>query len=354
MESTGTEINSIPALHFYFADTFNRGPITPLHLFIAYPHTSIERLPHDASKKDKSITLHPVGDNIYEMKIRNRKRATTGWLITKNMVWLFYIYSEESSVVGSIAENWISGMNPYLSLIRITPDDLFSLLDSISSTSNQSLMLEDYLTHSYRPHIRKRYEGQKNWASQKGWTSEVYDRARLERDISATNSVLDAIKIEFPNEKISFIARISRKGHLTFYRGQEQGFSNFYSLVVDNYIRVALNYRKTLENKEITITEKENHIHPLIFRNKLSMKMSDFNRMIEAMTEEPNYMVSVIHKGNPWLYLTVVDRAGGNTCEIYGFEDGLEIIPQLKATPESLAQLEGLVYEVFPDITKTN
>ena len=148
MESTDTEINSIPALHFYFADTFNRGPITPLHLFITYPHTSIGRLPHDASKKDKSITLQPVGDNIYEIKIRNRKRASTGWLITKNIVWLFYIHSEETSVVGSVAENWISGMNPYLSLTRITPDDLFSLLDSISSISNQSLMLEDYLTHS--------------------------------------------------------------------------------------------------------------------------------------------------------------------------------------------------------------
>lgn len=353
-------IDSVLALHFHLSEIFKRGAASPLHLFVTYPHPKLtmERLPYYVARKGRSITLDKVGDKIYEIKLRIRKRGARGWLVIKKEVWLFYIRSEETSSVGSVAEDWISGMIPFISHARIPPSKLFDILDSLNEVCNGQLIIQDYLAHSYTLGKRLRHEGQKDWASQKGWTGELYKRGKLERKLSASETVLHAANVDFPNEKSAFLARISKNGHLTFYRGSEQGFSNFSRLVADVYMQKAFEYRTTLDKKEAEVKKKEeNVIHPIVFTPKppkMSLGISDFSKMVEAVTAEANYMVSVIHKGNPWLYLTIVDRADGSACEFYGFDDRLEIIPQLKATPESLARLEDLVYEVFSNVAKSD
>ncbi len=345
-------IDSIPKLHYYLADLFSRGTTSPLHLFVTFSQTSIERLPANAGKMDRSIELEPVGKNIYEIKLRIRKRGASGWLVTKNDIWLFYIKGEESSTVGSVADTWISGMNPFISHARIPPSGLFDLLDSLNDVVVESgIRIQDYLARSYRLD-RSVSESGKGWASQKGWPGDRYDRKKLEKMIAASDTILYAAKVDFPNEKTSFTARVSKHGHITFYEGQEQGFTNFYTRLVDTYIEKAIVYKNTLENKQVQVTEKKSTVKPIVFDSTRLLGKADFDLMIEAVTKVPDYMVSIVHFGNPWLYLTVLDRSDGNACELYGFEDEIQIVPQFKATSQGLARLEDLVYGVFPSVTK--
>jgi hypothetical protein len=347
----GNKIDSIPKLHYYLTDLFSRGTTSPLHLIITFSQTTIEKLPASAGKMDRSIALDRVGENIYEIRIRMKKRGATGWLVTKDNVWLFYIKAEESSLVGSVADAWISGMNPFITHARIPPSGLFELLDSLNQVAPNGIRIDDYLARSYRLD-RGNIQSSRGWASQKGWTGDKYDRRKLEKSTAATDTILYATKLVFPNEKTSFTARVSRQGHVTFYEGSEQGFSNFYTLLVDNYIEKAVWYERSLQNKQVRVTEKESIVNPIIFEARRPLGKADFDLMIEALTNEPDYMVSIVHFGNPWLNLSVVDRADGNACEIYGFEDEIQIIPQFKSTPQGLARLEDLVYGVFPSVTK--
>lgn len=346
-------IDSIPKLHYYLADLFSRGSTSPLHLFVTFSQTSIDKLPSNADKLDRKIKLEPLADNLYEIKIKIKKRGANGWLITKNDVWLFYIKGEESSTVGSVTDAWISGMNPFITHARIPPSSLFDILDSLDAVVKNGIILQDYLARSYRHD--KDYSADSEWTaqSQKGWTGDRYDRKKLEKSIAATDTVLYAAKIEFPNDKTSFTARVSRRGHITFYEGHEQGLSNFHTRLVDTYIEKAVEYERTLHNKEVKITQdKVAVLNPIVFDTKKSLGKLDFDLMVEALSAEPDYMVSVIHFGNPWLYMTVVDRADGSACEIYGFEDEVRLIPQFRATPQGLARLEDLLYGIIPSVTK--
>lgn len=346
------DIDSIPKLHLFFADLYSRELASPLHIFITFSQSSMEKLPELASLRERQVSFRRIGTDIYSIKIRLRKRGANGWLITKKNIWIFYFTAEESPIVGNIAYDWISGMSPFISYARIPPTDLFNLLDLLNDVTTDGITIQDYLTRSYRQD-RHPYRGRKDWASQKGWTWERYDRGRLEKHLTATNSILQAVKLEFPNKDTSFSARISRNGHITFYKGQEQGYSNFYNLLIDNYIIKSTEYRNTLNHREAKITKEEDIVNPIIFHPRKPIGIPTFDLMIDAVTAEPTYMISVIHEGNPWLYLSIVDRTDGNSCELYGFEDEIQIIPLLKATPEGLAKLEDLVYEVIPGITKT-
>jgi hypothetical protein len=328
--------------------------VSPLHIFLVYPHTTIEELPQDALFRERSITITNLGENVYDIKLRNRKRAALGWLVTTKEVWIFYIMSEESSsIVGSVAEDWIRGMSPFLSPLRIPPSDLYDILDDLQKRAKGHLVLVDFLARFYKIGGRRDRENQKDWASHKGWPGEEYSRIVLEERLEGSLSTLHSVKIDFPNDKTSFSGRISRNGHLTYYTGnKEQGLSNFYLLVVEAYIQKALRYRNTLQNKGIKILREKNLIFPQVFNSKNPLGVKDFEKMIDAATTEPDYLVSVIHKGNPWMCLTIVDRNDGNTCEIFGFENRIEVVPQIKATPEGLARIEDMIYEVFPLLKK--
>lgn len=346
-------IDSIPKLHYYLAGLFSRGSTSPLHLFVTFSQTSIEKLPANAGRMDRSIKLEQLAENVYQIRLKIKKRGASGWLVTKGDVWLFYIKGEESSSVGSVTDTWISGMNPFISHARIPPSGLFDLLDSLDGVVEDGIIIQDYLARSYRHD--KDYAINNDWTSQsqKAWTGDRYDRKKLEKSIAATDTALYAAKVEFPNEKTSFIARVSRRGHITFYEGQEQGFSNFYTRLVDIYIEKAVEYERTLNNKQVQVTPDKTAIpNPIIFDPKRTLGKLDFDLMVEAITAEPDYMVSVIHFGNPWLYMTVVDRADGNACEIYGFEDEVRLIPQFKSTSRGLAKLEDLLYGVIPSAKK--
>lgn len=343
------KIDSILKLHYYLADVYQGSQIPPLHMFVTFSRTTIENLPYAASKQERWIDVEPVAKDVYNIKIRVRKRGASGWLITKDDVWLFYIRSQESSEAGTVAETWISGMNPFISQARIPPNDLFDLLDALNEIADDGIIIDAHLARSRRDRLFGR---DKDWASQKGWPVEKYDRRKLQNRIAATESILFAVKVSFPSVTASFLANISRYGHITFYKAGEQGFSNFYNHVVDAYINRAVRYRDTLTNKEVKIKPKENVINPIIFNPKKSLGIPDFDEMIAAFLAEPDYMISIKHKGNPWLYLTVIDRSDGSTCEIYGFEDELQLIPQFRATSDGLSRLENLIYEVFPNIIK--
>lgn len=345
-------IDSVPKLYMHLAGLFSRGTTSPLHIFVTFSKTSIEKLPSNADGMGRRIQVEFLGDNLYEIKLRLKKRGASGWLVTKENVWLFFIKAQESSSIGAMMEAWISGMNPFISHARIPPNGLFDLLDSLDKANGDGIRIHAFYARSYRQD--KAYDSIREGESQKGWTGAKYDRRKLERTIAASNTVLYAAKLEFPDTDTSFVARVSRRGHITFYEGQEQGFSNFYTRLIDPYVRNAVVYDATLDNKQVQIKELKSIVSPIIFEPARTLGKSDFDDMIDAVTREPDFMVSVVHFGNPWLYLTVVDRADGSACEIYGFEDEIQIIPQFKATSTALARFEDIIYGVFPSVTKTS
>jgi len=61
-----------------------------------------------------------------------------------------------------------------------------------------------------------------------------------------------------------------------------------------------------------------------------------------------NYSTAVLHGGNPWLLLNVLDRGDGSSFDVYGYPSEIQIVPFNKASPESLMKLFYTISEFLP------
>jgi hypothetical protein len=61
-----------------------------------------------------------------------------------------------------------------------------------------------------------------------------------------------------------------------------------------------------------------------------------------------DYSTAILHSGNPWLLLNVIDRNDGSSFDIFGYSPEIQIIPSNKASPESLMRLIFTIYQIFP------
>ena len=258
--------------------------------------------------------------------------------------------SHEGLDIGKISEDWVEGMFPYLSSSRIAPINIYDILDSLSNLPKGTLFLNDY--HSRGPPTENTEDGR--WGSQKNWDRQKYDRKKLDESISADGKVLDSVRIEMSDSEDSFKATMSKNGHLTYYAGGKKGFTTFYRLLLETYISKSIEHHKSLEMKEATISPiRENVIHPIEFQSSGGLfTVTQFDQIIAALKQQSEYNVAVLHKGNPWLSMSVVDRSDGSSVQIFGFDKKVKIIPMIRASPESLARIEDLIYEVFTSARK--
>lgn len=341
------ELGNISALHYYLDELYSTSDSAPLHMFIALSKVPIEKIESYAYRHSRSISYKEIEKNFYKMELRIRTRGAEGWLVTRGELWIFYMRSDEGANIGDVVEKWIDGMFPFISSAKIPSKNIYDMLDDLNRASKQGIEIADYLS--------RRYLGKKQWASQKNWPKQNYVREELEERVANDDHFLDSVRLKFTSDEESFSCAFSKNGHLTYYQGGKRGFSNFYRLVVDNYIEKAFMHLKSFENKEAKISHKaENVVFPLRYlqTREDTFTLDRFEKMVKATRSAGDYLVSVIHKGNPWLYLTLLDREDGSNFEIYGFDDKIEIVPMLRATPESLARIEDLVYEVFPTIRR--
>lgn len=347
MSKNEPKLRNIQSLHYFLDNLYYESHSPPLHLFITTSKVSVENLEYYALKNSRSSTVVKISENFYEIELYNKKRGGKGWLETKGNLWFFYIHSNEGSAVGDVVESWIRGMFPFIAFSRITPSGIFDILDVLNQAADNQLEIQDYFS--------RRYMGKNYWASQKDWERRIYNRHHLEKRLLDNKNIMDSVKINFKNSEESFTATIAKNGHITYYEGGKSGFSNFYRLLVESYIGKALDHIKSLENRQAQISKTANNkVFPIRFYpvGEETFTIDQFEKMIRAASDQSDYAVSVIHKGNPWLYLSIQDQSDGSSCDLYGFDERIEIVPLLKATPESLSRMEDLVYEVFTTVKK--
>ncbi|MHB8567925.1 MAG: hypothetical protein ACYC7D_14140 [Nitrososphaerales archaeon] len=327
------------ALHYFLNDSFAAPNIPPpLHVFVVFSKINIDELPKLALGRDRKFSFERNSDGFYNVQFKIKKRGGKGWLITKQDVWIFYFQSEEGSYIGAVVEDWIRGLFPYLSFGLITPTNIYEVLDSLTKTYGTNLELIDYVS-------RNKKDTQKNWERQ------PYNRSYLERRVRDDEKVLDTVSLMLADKEDSFEASLSKNGHLTYYSGGKRGFSNFFRVVMQTYIEKSIEHLKSLSKMEAEVSSKdENIVHPIQFiATDGGLTLAHFDKLTAALKAQSDYSISVIHKGNPWLYLSIVDRADGSNSNLYGFDDRIDLVPLLKTSPESLARFEDLIYEVLPN-----
>jgi len=335
-------------LLFYLNELTSRSEGHPIETFILVHKESVEELADHLSELERNLLYEKTGPTIYKVDLRLRKRSVQGWLDTRDDIWILHIVEPRSpSAAESIADDWIAGVFPILSSTRVTYPQILDLLDDLAHVG-RSLRIQDYVSRSFRWSA-----GRERWLRQttKRWLKGApYDRRTMERNAESSKELIDAIHFYYDAGEESFEAKISRRGRFTYYRGGKNGFLNFRRLVVEPMISAVTQAREIYSNREKHVEREYVTVKPIEYRFSRSLHPDpDFRKISDVLGAQSEYTMSLVHSGNPYLALRLIDRDDGSSYDVYGFEKRLLVVPLDRATSDSLARLDGYINEVFPD-----
>jgi len=311
----------------------------PLHIFSVFPKISVEDIPRVAREAGVGASIEKTGRRLFNLEIvsaYNRQHAY-GFLIDHEKFWNILIRTVESpTVAGNVAKLWLKRMYPAICRSYIKSDELLRIMDDLSKIEDSKLELRGYVLRAHDSP-----ETMKKWPRDK-----PYSRVEIEKVIKRENKLLEAINFIFKVKDTYFNLRIESGGHFVLYKGGPYCFSNFQRLVLTRYGEIALLNHKFFSNRERRVVDGEAKVSRIVLDPITKLKKTDLESL--SLHLSSNYSTSVVHSGNPWLLLNVLDRGDGSSFDIYGYSSEIQVIPFNKASPESLMRLIYNIYELFP------
>lgn len=305
---------------------------SPLHLFLTLSNLTPEKLPSTALQAGVELKMEPLGQNIYEVTLLLRRRMSRGYLVVQNAIFTFLIRSDGSSIAASeVTSRWLVRLFPEVSRMYLESRQLLDLLNLLNSVEQEhELQIIDYMLYKQHKSTARTWEKGKR-----------YDRRVLERETEKNKAILDSIHFEFAVDKFTFDARVSRKGHFTFYKGK---FSDFNRLVVIPSLEMGIKNQERFSERQRKVVQGEAEAKPLRFKGKF--EKNDLYLLSDLLKKV--YSVAVLRKGNPWLLIQTIDQNDGSSFDIYGYEDEIVVVPFAKASSASFLNLYSLIIEAFP------
>lgn len=338
------EPSNLPQLYMWFDRIYSESRGKPLHIFLIFPQIEFRELEHQSTVEDVKFESTKLDNNLYKIRIGLRTREAEGWLATLKDYWLAYITSTESSTIaGEVTSTWIRKLFPAISPARIQSDHLLDILAMLDELENTKLLIHDYILK--RGGSRDRKYTSRSWEA-----GEKFDKRYALNIAAAQNRLIDTIHFTLRNHDEVFKAKISRSGHLVYYSGAVNGFSEFHRLVVSRVLERAHEYWESLTNRQVKIEDDTIITKPLIYNTDKRIELRDFlSRTRRALIKGSSYNVSVEHHGNPWLLIHILDRGDGSIYDLHGFSNQIKIVPSFRATSQSMTKLDSLIRDVIPE-----
>lgn len=328
-------------ISFELDDFHSSRSARPLHIFCVFPKVNVEEIPDVAREAGVGAAVHRRGKNTYDLETASatRKRRATGHIIDFGHYWYILIRTIESpTTAGNTASRWIRRMYPAISHSYVRPNHLLNIMDHLSEIQDSKLEMRGYVLRSHDSP-----ETMKKWPRDRPYT-----RKAIEQDIERENKLLEAINFIFRTGGTYFNTRMEADGHFVFYRGGALCFSNFYRLVLSRYGEIALDNRKFFSNRERRLVNGDVEISRISLQPRRILEKHDWETLKLYLSS--HYSLAVLHSGNPWLQLNMIDRGDGSVFDIYGYHSKIEVVPFNRASPESLMRLFHTINELFPSM----
>jgi len=332
-------VGALAQLYFELDRFHSSQEARPLHVFSVFPKITIDSLSRFAREAGVDAILENVGQRVYKFDITSaRKRQHEhGYLVDHGKIWNILIKTVESpTVAGNIVERWLERMYPAICRSYIQSSDLLNIMDDLSKVKDSKLDMRSYVLRAHDSH-----ETVKKWKSNK-----PYSRGDIEQSVRREGQLLEAINFLFHVEQTYFHVRIQADGHFVFYEGAQYCFSNFARLILSKFNEMTLMNHKFFSNRERRVVDGNAEVSRIYLDPVKKLGKTDFERLSSHLSMK--YSTAVLHGGNPWLLLNIIDRGDGSSFDLHGYPSEIQIIPFNRGSPESLMRLIHGIYELFP------
>jgi len=139
---------------------------------------------------------------------------------------------------------------------------------------------------------------------------------------------------------------ISRKGELSFNRGP---FDNYFSYILAPIVEMSKERKKQFQGRSRR-DQPDKKPKPLLvdFKKEIFDQEDTRHQFIKLLNKYKRCNYSVVHAGNPHIYVTIIDREDNSSFSIRTLgSNSLLLIPQVKTSALSLMRFSEFLVTSF-------
>lgn len=332
--TVGEQFKTIPEFHFFIDSGLSKRdgePIVVMPMFLSCPP---EELASIAASRKISAKVELLTEDIFTFRIGLRKRSAKGFIVNYDKdYWCGFLISKDGdTTILEVASRWISDMFPIVTPAYVTSQQMLELIDGLRIVEKSEIVVLDYVTRS-----AKERETTKRWKGGEFSKDQISNKAKND------NAIVDAIRIDFSTPNFRFTIKLNRRGLITIYGGS---FSELQRLMIAKLVKVAKSNLSRMKDTKRILRANEVSVESLVIKPDNSLSNEDMKRLKEYLSQ--HYMTAVLYGGNPWLFLSLLDKSDGSAVDLQAYEDEIIITPVTRVSSQSLSRLYSVLEEALP------
>jgi hypothetical protein len=332
--TVGEQFRTIPEFHFFIDSALSKRdsePIIVMPMFLSCPP---EELASIAGGRKIWAKVELLNEDIFSFRIGLRKRSAKGFLVNYSEdYWCGFLLSKDGeSTVPEVASRWMSDMFPIVTPAYLSSQQMLELISGLRIVERSQIVVLDYITRS-----AKERETTKRWKGGEFSKEQILSKAKND------NAIVDAIRIDFTTPNFNFMIKLNRRGLITVYGGS---FSELQRLLIVKLVHLARSNLSKMKETKRVLQADEVSVEPLVIKPDNSLSNEDMKRLKDFLSK--HYMTAVLYGGNPWLYLSLLDKSDGSAVDLQAYEDEIIITPVTRVSSQSLSRLYSVLEEALP------
>ncbi len=348
------EIDSLPFALELMLNEFTKlslkkkwGSIKVITLF---SETSFENLVKRINSSDMEVKSDKVNDtdgttlfSCTALRVFRRNgeetKITGNFYAIQKKPFLYLITGERNpflpKILAPIAKNF------YPDAIRtfITSEDLLQLLSDFSTTKGIELRYTEFV---YKSMFEKAFTDRRN--EKRGAFAEYSPYFMAFKKAREQGGRVDRIKVFGGGNSFS----ISRSGIIKIYSGV---FTNFYQFFMARIGTISVERWKVFEKRARSETPNKIPRPVLVnFDTNVFDDIAERKLLIKILAEYSNCEYSIIHGGNPHVYVAILDKTDNSSFTVRTYENNsLLLTPQIRTTKSSLVRFSKFLLDRFQE-----
>ena len=239
------------------------------------------------------------------------------------------------------ASNAVKGLRPRVTLPFSESSEIRRMLAQLEKRASAPLLHKRSVRRSiFGAMLRTSMEWDRNAHNREYQRADVVFRQAQENEL-----MIDSLRV-FTNEGEKMDIAVSRRGAVTVHAGD---FKLVYDFMLEPIMSGAMRRKKRFAHRSRSEC-RDRKPRPLLIEYKKSVfgdegNRDRFCRLIDRYT---NCNYSIIHAGNPHIYISVLDKIDNSSLAIRSVgDDSLVIIPQIRTTESSLMRITAFLSSDF-------
>jgi hypothetical protein len=243
----------------------------------------------------------------------------------------FYLFLSDDNRARTVLHTFFRNAKPYFENSLIPQHDMFDVIDEFAESTQTKLLFVDGT-------LKMPGETRRIWKKR----PIPYDRELLKKRAFENNGRWSSIVVQTGDNSMKF--RIYEEGFVTLYHGS---YKLLYMYVIRSLLRkIDENSKMFREVEQNAPSDSKLKIVQLTYPTEI-----DRGTLFQIRdTLSTRYVTSVLHAGNPYLHMELIDRKDFSNLALFASGNKIELIPGRKITLSTLVEIVALLLDILPTL----